>query len=131
MNTQGRLCEMCQEGYDRMSPITFMPCDICATNYFDVGNGTCARKFVIFCCYSSSYKYSYSQLVILIQEKITGLQRSNVYLCQVPFLESFAAKHFTISTFGGEMNALPYVSIITFVSTSRARFLRVLFCVNR
>ena len=55
MNTQGRLCENCLEGYDRVRPISFLQCDECAADYFDVGNGTCTCKFVMLSLFYIQY----------------------------------------------------------------------------
>lgn len=48
-NTGGDRCEICAEGFDRVLPISFLPCDQCAPGLFAAGNGSCIRKDPI--CY--------------------------------------------------------------------------------
>ncbi len=43
-NTGGERCEVCENGFDRTLPISFLPCDRCALGFFDAGNGSCLRK---------------------------------------------------------------------------------------
>lgn len=43
-NTVGDQCERCLDGYDRVFPVTIFPCDMCARDYFNAGNGSCVCK---------------------------------------------------------------------------------------
>ena len=48
-NAMGTSCEDCVEGYDRELPYSFIPCNICASGYYDLGNSTCVGEcFVVF-----------------------------------------------------------------------------------
>ena len=46
-NSGGEQCEVCEEGFDRVLPITFLPCDVCASGFFEAGNGSCIRKLFV------------------------------------------------------------------------------------
>ena len=47
VNTMGRDCEQCVEGYGRAQPLTILPCDRCVEGYWDSGNGVCTRELIL------------------------------------------------------------------------------------